>query len=82
MQVDAIGDASCSGFFGARKLVAGAALVAVVVAARAIFVAVAVALPASALSAEVKGTENANVTSLKTTNLRYDENYSYLRDPA
>lgn len=62
-------------------MVDGAAPMAAVLAAVAIFVAVAVALPANALSAEVNGTENANVTSLKTTNLRYDEDYSYLRDP-
>ncbi len=81
MQIDAIGDAGSSGFFGAGKLVDGATPTAAVLAAVAIFVAVAVALPANALSAEVNGTENANVTPLKTTNLRYDEDYSYLRDP-
>jgi hypothetical protein len=81
MQIDAIGDASSSGFFGARKLVDGVAPMAAVLASVAIFVAIAVALPANALSAEVDGTENANATSLKTPNLRYDEDYSYLRDP-
>ncbi|MGY3138296.1 hypothetical protein ACVWZM_008978 [Bradyrhizobium sp. USDA 4501] len=82
MQIDAVGDANSSGFFGTRKLVDGAAPVTEVLAAMAIFVAFAVALPANALSAEVSGTENANVAPLKTTLLRYDEDYSYLRDPA
>ncbi|MGL3109130.1 hypothetical protein [Bradyrhizobium sp. BR 1432] len=82
MQIDVVEGANSSGFFGARKLVDGAAPVAAVLAAMAIFVAVAVAVPADALSAEVNGTENANVAPLKTTLLRYDEDYSYLRDPA
>jgi hypothetical protein len=63
-------------------LVGGAALVATVLAAGVIFVALAVALPAEARSAEVDGIEDANATPLKTTNLRYDEDYSYLLDPA
>jgi hypothetical protein len=82
MQIDTIGDASTSEFFGVNKLVGDAALVATVLAAGGIFVAIAVALPTEARPAEVEGTEDANATPLKTTNLRYDEDYSYLLDPA
>jgi hypothetical protein len=82
MQIDAIGDANWSGVFGGRKLVDRAAPVAAVLAAMAIFVAFVDARPAKALSADVDGTENSNVAPPKTTLLRYDEDYSYLRDPA
>lgn len=61
---------------------ASASRVAAALAAMMISAVVALTIPASAQPAEVVGREDAHVTSLKTTNLRYDEDYSYLRNPA
>lgn len=82
MRVDSIRDVCRSEVFGARKLGASASRVAAALAAMMISAVVALTIPASAQPAEVVGREDAHVTSLKTTNLRYDEDYSYLRNPA
>jgi Alginate export len=82
MQIDAIGNAGCSGFFGMRESAPATAPVTAVIAATAIFATLAIAIPAAARSAEVDGTQDGNAPPLKPTTLRYDEDYSYLRDPA
>jgi hypothetical protein len=81
MQIDAIGNVECSGFFRVRKSAAATTPVTAVIAVTAIFASVAIAIPTSR-SAELDGTENGNAPPLKPTTLRYDEDYSYLRDPA
>ncbi|OSI65584.1 hypothetical protein BSZ21_20915 [Bradyrhizobium canariense] len=82
MRVDPIRNVCRSEVLGARKLASSATRVAAVLAAMMISAVAALTIPASAQPAEIVGTEDAHVTSLKTTNLRYDEDYSYLRNPA
>jgi hypothetical protein len=51
-------------------------------AATATLIAVAIVSHATAQSTDTEGTGRGNATASRLTNLRYDEEYSYLRDPA